>query len=355
MILVTGGTGLLGSRLLFDLTSRGERVRAIKRETSNLDAVRRIFSYHSDRPAELLFRIEWVDADIMDIDSLLEAMDNVNYVYHTAGFVSFDPEDREIIIKTNVDGTRNVVNACLARSVKKLCHVSSTSALGPADPDGLVREASLWVSEKDTCSYYISKYRSEMEVWKGMEEGLKSVVVNPSIILGPGFWQKGFSQIFPAVYRGYSYYTSGGSGFVAVEDVAAAMITLMNSRITGERFILTAENLTYNEVLTLIARSLKVRPPSIEINSFIGNIALCIDNLRGIFGGKRILTREILASAYKKIYLSNEKFTETFHADFMSIKNAINKICELFRKDIEEGWLSKKGKIWKNPEKIRGY
>ena len=135
MILVTGGTGLLGSRLLFDLTSRGERVRALKRPSSNLDAVRRIFSYFSDNPGELLYRIEWVDTDILDLESLMHYMQNVRQVYHAAAFVSFDPKDREKLMKINIEGTRNIVNACLTNSVQKLCYVSSTAVLGHTDTD----------------------------------------------------------------------------------------------------------------------------------------------------------------------------------------------------------------------------
>ena len=170
MILVTGGTGLLGSRLLFDLTSRGERVRALKRPASNLDTVRRIFSYYSDNPGELLYRIEWVDTDILDFDTLMYSMQNVRQVYHLAAIVSFDPKDREKLMRTNVEGTRNVVNACLTNSVQKLCYASSTASLGNTDQDGFIREGSLWASERSRSGYSVSKYNAELEVWRGIEE-----------------------------------------------------------------------------------------------------------------------------------------------------------------------------------------
>jgi len=224
MILVTGGTGLVGSRLLFDLTSRGEKVRALKRPDSNLDAVRRVFSYYSDRPGDLFYKIEWVNADILNIDSLLEAMHNVKQVYHAAAWVSFDPADREKLIRNNVDGTRNIVNACLASSVRKLCYVSSTSALGPPGTNGLIDEKSMWVPNRLNSGYSVSKFYSEMEVWKGIEEGLKAVIVNPSIIFGPGFWDKGSSSMFTNIFRGLKFYSNGVTGFVSVEDVSAAMI-----------------------------------------------------------------------------------------------------------------------------------
>lgn len=346
MILVTGGTGLLGSRLLFDLTSRGEKVRAVKRSTSNLDMVRRVFSYYNSSPGELLFRIEWINADLLDIDSLMEAMDNVDYVYHTAGLVSFDPDDRVRLIQSNVEGTRNIVNACLAMSVKKLCHVSSTSTLGSHDPDGYVREKSIFRPDNSSSTYSVSKYRAELEIWRGIEEGLNAVIVNPSIILGPGFWDRGSSLLFAAVHRGLKFYTTGVTGYVSVEDVSGAMIALMKSHYSADRFILSSENLSYRDILGMIAESLGKKPPSIEAKPFMMDLLLQFSNLKAFFGGKRLITRETMTASKKKVYFSNEKFSTAFNAEFMPVKPVIQYIGELFRKDIQEGWLDSKARRW---------
>ena len=350
MILVTGGTGLLGSRLLFDLTSRGEKVRAVKRSTSNLDLVRRVFSYYSDSPGELLFRIEWVEADILDIDSLMEAMGNVSYVYHVAGFVSFDPDQAEKLMQNNVDGTRNMVNACLAMSVKKLCHVSSTSALGSPDPDGYVREKSIY-SPDAASTYSVSKYKAELEIWRGIEEGLDAVIVNPSIILGPGFWDRGSSLLFSVIYRGLKFYTSGVTGYVSVEDVSAAMIAIMRSHYSAERFILSSENISYREILEMIAESLGKKRPSVNANPFLTDLLLGLSNIKAFFGGRRLITRETVEASRRRVYFSNEKFSTAFNAEFMPVKPVIQNIGELFRKDIEEGWMDRKGKKWGQPGK----
>jgi nucleoside-diphosphate-sugar epimerase len=349
MILVTGGTGLLGSRLLFDLTSRGEKVKAIKRSSSNLDTVRRVFSYYSENPGELLYKIEWVDGDIMDVDSLMESMHNVRQVYHAAAFVSFDPKVREKLIRNNVEGTRNVVNACLTNSIDKLCHVSSTAALGPPDPDGFIREDSLWTSERSTSGYSVSKYKSELEVWRGIEEGLKTVIVNPSIILGPGFWDKGSSGMFSAVYRGFKFYTHGVTGYVSVEDVSMAMIALMKSHYSGERFILSSENLSYKQIFEMISDSLGKKPPFIEAKPFLGNIAWRLENLKILFGGNRLITKETVLASQNKASFSNEKFSQAFNAEFQPVTETIRNMGKYFIKDLEEGWLDRKAKSWKKP------
>jgi dihydroflavonol-4-reductase len=350
MILVTGGTGLVGSRLLYDLTSRGEKVRALKRKSSNLDAVRRVFSYYTDRPGDLLYNIEWVDADIQNIDSMMEVMQNVRHVYHAAAYVSFNPADREILIQNNVNGTRNIVNACLAHAVKKLCYVSSTAALGPAGDKKLIDENCMWVADRLNSGYSDSKFHAEMEVWKGIEEGLKAVIVNPSVIFGPGFWDKGSSSLFTNIFRGLKFYSHGITGYVSLEDVSSAMIALMKSNKSGERYILSSENLSYREVFNMIAASLGVKEPSIEATPLMANIALRLEDLRSMLGAKRVLTRETVNASRSKALFSNSKFSEEFKVHFQPIKPTISKMTGYFIKDVREGWFDKSCKHWRKPE-----
>lgn len=349
MILVTGGTGLLGSRLLFDLTSKGEKVRAIKRANSSLDGVRRVFEYYSGKQKNQFYNIEWVDADILNIDSLLEAMHNVSYVYHAAAQVSFNPADRESLIKNNVDGTKNVVNACLARAVKKLCYVSSTAALGSARVNGQVDEDCIWKPDEHHSGYSYSKFYSEMEVWKGIEEGLNAVIVNPSIILGPGFWDKGSSSMFSTIFRGLNFYTNGVTGYVSVEDVSMAMIALMKSNKSGERYILSSENLSYREVFEMISGSLGVKAPGIEATPFLASLALIFEDLRCLLGGKRILSKETLSASRHKTFFSNAKFSGDFKVEFQPVKPAIQKIAGFFIQDVRDGWFDKGYRRWRSP------
>jgi nucleoside-diphosphate-sugar epimerase len=349
MILVTGGTGLVGSRLLFDLTSRGEKVRAIKRKNSNLDSVRRVFSYYSEYPSELFYTIEWVDADILNIESLLDVMADIEYMYHAAAFVSFNPSDRDLLIKNNVTGTHNVVNACLASSVKKLCYVSSVAALGPPGTNGIRDENSIRMADQKGSGYSLSKFQSEMEVWKGIEAGLDAVIVNPSVIFGPGFWDKGSPSMFSTIYRGLKFYGNGVTGYVSVEDVSAAMIALMKSSKSGERYILSSENLSYKEVFEMIALSLMVKKPAIEATPLLASIALQIEDIRCMFGAKRVLSKETISASRNKSYFSNSKFCDEFKVEFQPMKPVIAKIGEYFLQDVMDGWFDKNFRQWRKP------
>ena len=334
MITVTGATGLLGSRLLFDLlTTTGDKILALKRKTSDIQAVRKIFSYYTDNPDELFERIEWKDFDILDIVSVTESLQNTSYLYHAAAYVSFNPRDRRKMMLFNVKGTANIVNACLELPVRKICYVSSTSALGSAPQDEFVSENLIWTPDKMNTGYSVSKFKSEMEVWRGIEEGLKAVIVNPSIIFGPGFWDKGSSSMFSAVNKGLRFYTNGVTGFVSVKDVSDCMIRLMNSDISGERFIISSENLCYKDVLDMIAEQLRVKKPGMEATPFLAELASSLDAIRALFTGKRIITREAAYAGMKKVYLSNEKIKNAVGMEFQKMEGVIQELGEIFLKE----------------------
>lgn len=329
MILVTGGTGLLGSHLLYSLCESGENPRAIKRSTSMLDEVKKVFSYYSDQADELFSRIEWVDADILYPELLDEAFNGIKKVYHSAAYVSFDPRDFKLLVKNNQEGTANIVNACLEHKVEKLLHVSSTIALGDALNGSPVTEDLIWSPEKANTGYSVSKFKSEMEVWRGIEEGLNAVIVNPSIIFGPGFWDRGSSAMFTRIKKGLKFYTNGGAGYVGVTDVVKSMIWLMNSEISGERFIINSENLTYREVFSMIAGSLNVKAPSVEATPFLAGIAWRLDTIRSFFGYRRIITKEAVRAGGRTSRFSNEKIVNTAGIRFSPVKEVIEDISKL--------------------------
>jgi len=323
MILVTGGTGLLGSHLLYSLVNSGKTVRAIKRAASNLTEVKYVFSFYSANSDELFSKIEWYDADILIPESLVEAFIGVNYVYHCAAMVSFNPKDKALLIKNNLQGTANVVDACLTFKIKKLVHVSSTAALGKASDNELVNEEMVWAPESKNTGYSISKFKSEMEVWRGMEEGLNAVIVNPSVIFGPGFWSKGSSSMFKRIKGGLRFYTTGGTGFVGVNDVVSSMISLMESDISGERFIINSENLSYLKVFSMIAKACGVRTPNIEATPFLGGLAWRLDHFKSWFGFRRAITKEAISAGRNTSSFSNKKIIEKTNIEFESIEKVI--------------------------------
>jgi dihydroflavonol-4-reductase len=336
MILVTGGTGLLGSHLLYSLVRDGLPVRAIHRPSSKIEEVKHVFSYYGSEGPELFKKIEWVNADILIRESIDEVMDGVTQAYHAAAIVSFDPRERAKLITANLEGTANIVNACLDHGVQKLCHVSSTAALGSNPTGGPVSEEMMWIPDKSHSGYSISKFKSEMEVWRGIEEGLNAVIVNPSIILGPGFWEKSSSRMFREIYKGLRFYMNGVTGYVWVNDVVNSMRFLMDSAISGERYIVSSENLSYKNVFDMIAAALGVKAPSVEAGPFLAALAWRLDAFRSWFGANRVITRETVNAGRSHNRFSNQKIREVSGIRFRDIQPVIREVAKYFLDDKNE-------------------
>jgi dihydroflavonol-4-reductase len=330
MILVTGGTGLVGAHVLLHLIENGENVRAIYRTTRSIEKTKNLF--HLYKKSNLFDTIEWIQADITDIPTLEIAFVGIDYVYHCAALISFDPKDENLIRKTNIEGTANIVNFCIANTIKKLCFVSSIAALGDlAAHENLITEETEWNPEKPHSDYAISKYGAEMEIWRGQQEGLQVIIVNPGVIIGPGFWEQGSGQLFTKVKKGLSFYTLGSSGFVAVTDVVRIAAQLMKSEIHNERFTLIAKNIVFREVLNSIADSLLVKRPNIHINPFFINVFCRIDwVLSNIFMQKRKLPSSTAEASYSTNKYSNEKITAILKTDFLEIHQYIREISTLY-------------------------
>lgn len=332
MILVTGGTGLVGSHLLQALAAEGRQVRAIKRPSANTEMVRRVFKLYSKDPDKDFSQIEWVDADLMDIFSLEEAMEGVEEVYHCAALVSFLPDDRKKLLRYNTEGTANLVNAALEKKVRKLCHVSSIAALGrPENLSDLIDENLVWKTSMNNSNYAISKYGAEREVWRGTAEGLDAVIVNPSIILGVAGKSNGSSRIFNTVWKGLKFYPPGKNGFVDVRDVAKAMILLMNSDIRNERFILNADNIEYKKLFELIASAMGKPAPFIKVNPALSRLAWRLEKLRSMVTGiKPLITRETAHTTVQHYEYSNEKIKKELGFEFRPIEETISHFCRIF-------------------------
>jgi dihydroflavonol-4-reductase len=330
-VFVTGGTGLVGSHLIYKLTLAGERVRAVHRKNSNRSIVRKVLGYYSDNPEDLLSNVEWVECDICDYDRLNAAMKGTEIVYHCAASVLFEPDQGDFILNNNVLGTRNVVRACLETGIKKLCHVSSNAALGASDMEIMVNEDHKWNDEEYHSAYGTSKHLSEEEVWKGIAAGLNAVIVNPTFILGPGDWTRGSSSFFSNVDRGLLFYTKGASGYVYVNDVAEVMIALVESNISGERFIVSSENLSFHQFFTMIARGLGVRKPMIRIPRAFSPFALPLAKISEFITRKKSpLTRDILKSAWSRVTYDNSKIINRTGISFTPIEKAVKAISEIY-------------------------
>jgi nucleoside-diphosphate-sugar epimerase len=336
MILVTGGTGMVGAHLLYRLIKQGHRVRAIKRKTSNNGIVKKIFSYYSDEFETLFSKIDWFDADILDNEKIYHAMQGIESVFHAAAMVSFNPADRDRMIENNVKGTTILVNAALENKVKGFCHVSSIAALGAADKEKMINENTFRNPRAKYSGYSISKYYSELEVWRGITEGLPAFIINPSVILGPGNWESGSPSFFLNVHKGMKFYPPGMKGFVDVIDVVNAMILLMEKKTIGERYIVSSENLSFKDVFNKIAEILEVPKPKHVAGPFLLGVAWRMEYLKYILTGKDpLLTKNSAASGLKIDKYSNEKIKKELDYNFNSIDECIKRIGKNYLSDIK--------------------
>lgn len=330
MIFVTGGTGLVGAQLLFDLTTAGQQVRAMKRSSSRMNIVNRVFRGHET----MLSQIEWVEGDITDLFSIEDALRGAKQVYHCAGLVSFVSSDYRRLMKINIEGTANMVNMALEKGAERFCYVSSTAALGRAEENLMLTEKSFWKTSKYNSGYAISKYGAEREVWRGIEEGLNAFIVNPSIIIGPGNLHSGSTALFGAVRKGLKYYTNGSSGFVDVRDVSRCMIQLMEKDIRDERFIINSENISYQDVINHIADYFGKKRPTIAVGTFLSEIGWRAEGVGKFFSKTRpMITKETARNGQRVWLYSNEKIKKTLGIEFIPVKEGIKNVCDIFLKE----------------------
>lgn len=334
MILVTGGTGLVGSHLLFELVSNTKKVKAIYRSEKSLNSVKKIFSYFTDDVGKFFDNIEWVQADVTDVPSLVNAFKDVTIVYHAAALVSFDDKEYRKMRQVNIEGTANVVNLCISSQVKKLCFVSSIAAIGDSINNEIVTEENEWSVQNDNNGYSITKHGAEMEIWRASQEGVDVVIVNPGVILGAGFWNKNTGQFFTKVAKGFNYFTTGVTGFVGVKDVVKSMILLTESKIKNERYILVSENKSFQEIFTKIADALHREPPSIKVPKVIISMLSGMDACFSLIRNKpRMLTKNSAKSLYNKTHYSSEKIKKEMHLRFSLIDDVIEETGMYYNKD----------------------
>lgn len=317
MLLITGASGLLGSHLLAQLVQEGREVRALYR-----NAIPEIAGAD---------KVDWVQGDILDIVSLEEAMAGVDQVYHCAAMVSFNPRKKREMNRVNVEGTANVVNACISAGVKRLLHVSSIAAMGRIREGEPIDESMMWTEETSNSEYGKTKYLAELEAWRGAGEGLSLVIVNPVIILGAGNWTTGSSELFKSAYDEFPWYTEGASGFVDVADVVNAMTRLMDAEnISGERFIVSAGTFAFRNIFTRIAENFHRRPPHRAVTPMLASLVWRWEAVKSFFtGNDPLLTRETARTAAAKIKVDNSKLLR-FFPDFRynAMDDTLARVCK---------------------------
>lgn len=322
MVLVTGGTGFIGAYIIKELIDKGYAVRAIRRSNKLPFFI----------PPDILDKVEWVSGDVLDVIALDESMQGVDRVIHSAASVSFVKSERAQMYNTNVDGTANIVNLALENGIKKLVHISSISALGRTFAGEHVNEEKKWVISKFDSHYGISKNKAEMEVWRAIGEGLDAVIINPSTVLGFGNWHDSSCAIFKNLYKGFMWYTRGINGFVCVEDVAKIAVLLMESDISGERFIINHENWEFKKLFDTITSAFGKTHPSWEATPFLSNIAWRFEKMRSLIkGDKPLITKETTRIALSKTYWQNDKILSALpDFSFVPLEQCITNACKKY-------------------------
>ena len=324
MILVTGGAGLLGTEVITQLLQQGKQVKAIYNKTA-------LATFNSNNLIQ-------EQVDILDVVALENCMQDITTIYHCAALVSFLPGEEQKLFKINVEGTANIVNAALCAGVKKIVHVSSVAALGRMRENEIINESMQWSPATSNSKYGHSKYLGEIEMWRGVAEGLNAVVVNPVIILGPADWNESSTRIFKTVYNEFPWYTEGSTGFVDVRDVAAAMIALMDSEITGERFIISAENVTYQYLFNMIAKAFNKRPPHKKVTPLIAKWVWRMQAIKSKFTHTApLVTKETAATALAKVNFDNSKLFK-FLPDFKyhTLQDTVTYTCNALQQKINK-------------------
>lgn len=332
MILLTGGTGMLGAHIAFELTSHGRTVRALKRKSSSTATLEKIFRLYSENAAALLARIEWVDGDLLDIDTLEDALQGVTQVYHAAAIVSFRPDDREKLLEANIEGTANLVNLSLDAGVKKFCHISSVASLGRTTNGAPIDENVWWKTSPENSWYAISKYGAEREVWRASEEGMDVVILNPSFILGPSNGETSSSEIFSVLKKGVRWYTNGVTGYVDARDVATAAVKLIDSDIKNERFVLNAANLSYKIFFEKATAQLGQQQPKFYASPFFTGMGWRAEKVLAALSGKKPrLTRETAEAAQLVNFFNGEKITRVLDFQYRDIDTTIREVCAFYK------------------------
>ena len=340
MVLVTGGTGLIGSHLLYCLCKKGIKIRAFKRPQSDLQKVKQVFSYYQNDVESLFQLIEWVDGDVLDYWSVADAMKEVSQVYHCAALVYASGPLQKEMLETNIQGTTNMVNAALEHGQIKFCHVSSTATLPPsAHPfakNDIITETNSWQTEYAASDYSLSKYAAEKEVWRASEEGLDIVVVNPGIVIGPGNWNSGSSSMISLASKGLPYYTDGGTGFVGVTDVVHCMVNLMEGTYKNERYILVAENLAFRHFFDLAQTQFGKSRATIHVGKLGGAFYWRLAALGAFFTKKSpTITKETAHNAQVTRRYSNTKITKTLGFEFKKMEEVIIETCKHLQTELE--------------------
>ena len=320
MIFVTGGTGLVGCHLLVEIAKKGQPIRALKRKTSNTKIVEDFFE--TQNASQYYSLIEWAEGDLLDVTELPNLLQNIETIYHTAAFVSFDERNEEEIFNTNILGTEALVNEAIDSGVKEFFFISSIASMDDINPvTKKIDERSGWNNSLTHSSYAISKFRAEMDVWRASQEGLNMIVINPGVIIGTLDGKRESEKLFSDNSFINKYAPSGATGFIDVRDVINILMKLVEDKVYNQKFVLVAENKSYKDVLNLVANKTQSKTKSIS-NTSLKTIKI-LSTFSRIFGGQ-YMTKANYYSLTSSTEYDNSKIKNLLNYTFIPINEAID-------------------------------
>jgi nucleoside-diphosphate-sugar epimerase len=335
-ILITGASGIVGSHLVLELLQQGHKIKLLVRDKEKTENyLNDLIQFYQINIIDLGSKIDWLIGDITDVPFLENALKDVKTVFHAAALVSVYLADTELMNKTNIEGTANLVNVAMNSGVEWFGFVSSVATLGP-NPDGLVDEDYFWKPGKSHTTYATSKYLAEQEVWRAQEEGLKVLVVNPGFIIGPSFDARSSARIFHQIHKGLPAFINGSGGYVDVRDVAQAIIQFWMNDVTGKRIILSAENLTTKAFLAKVANAMKAKAPSKEVSAFLVQLAYRLDVILSFFMRRKpMMTRDLIKMASSNNQFDNNRSLQ-HGASYRSIDDSLLEIAPYYLQRLQK-------------------
>ena len=320
--------------MVAELVKHGEKVVACRQTNSSLEPIQKVFALKFDDWEEQYKKVEWRTLDISSLLSIEAALQGVDTVYHCAGFVSFHASDRVKLFQINEQGTANMVNVCLALPGLLFCHVSSVGTLNNSEHRGALDETVFWKSTGKEGDYAISKYNAEREVWRGMEEGLKAVIVNPGVILAPAFWHQSSLELIHRAYKGNRFYTNGQTAYVMADDVAGVMHKLVKQKMFGKRFVVFENNYSYRTVFELLRMGFHYKGKLVEVPAGVLKVISALERFFSFFIGRDVvLNPSVMRAAFNKQSYTRELLNKTLNHEFTPVPGGIAKLCEIYLKE----------------------
>lgn len=336
-IAVTGGTGLIGSYLVAELLKRGCRIRLLVRD------MRRVGQLHktlSRMEADSYFgRIEFYETELNNPHTLAAALTDMEVVFHCAALVTFDPERADEVVLVNTEITTHVVNACLQCGVGLMVHISSIATLGNCRlGQRAIDETCILNNPVGRSPYSVSKIYAENAVQRGMVEGLRAVIVNPSVVIGEGDLNSSSSRLVAYAMHRRVFYTKGVKGYVDVRDVARAAVRLAETpQAVGKRFIVSAENLSFGALFSMAARVSGHRPPLIPLGRRVLTGIYKVEKLRNKWFGRRpILSEALIANACDMSYYDNSRMKNLLNFTYTPIRETLERVIRYYKRQREQ-------------------